>query len=316
MPVYRWGGLTIASDFELPELPLADGGEDDVAPWRVTSRVGRAPSRPGRRWFHRWTRANGRPWAALARDSSGHLLRFTEIGDFDVSVAARTIACYPHDDAPAHTVRHLLLDQVLPLVIGDRNHLSLHGSVVAAPEGALVFLGSSGHGKSSLAAHLARRGCPIVSDDCCVVELSGAGLTVVPTYPGLRLRPDAIAGALGPRVEAGEPVAHYTTKQRLADRQGLPYAGHAVPLARVYVIAARTELEQSRRVAITPRSGSQALLDLTEFTFHLDVGDPARVRDAFTMAGEVAATCPVRHLSFAWNLAAAGQVAEAVLSDG
>src|SRR6185436_4599224 len=86
---YRWCGLRLDADFDFPELLP---GTDPGAPtWRITVNEGRAPSRPDRRWFNRWRFPDGRRWVAFARDPEGYILRFPELGDFDVKPEARRI---------------------------------------------------------------------------------------------------------------------------------------------------------------------------------------------------------------------------------
>ena len=100
-------------------------------------------------------------------------------------------------------MRHLLLDQVMPLVL-SRDRLVLHASAVATPAGAAAFIGFTGAGKSTLAASLSAAGFPILSDDCLVIERDGRGFLARPFYPGARLWPDSVH-AVGANVEGRAP---------------------------------------------------------------------------------------------------------------
>ena len=51
----------------------------------------------------------------------------------------------------------------------------------------VAFLGHSGQGKSSLAAHLAKRGFAVMADDICLIDPSSPGGMVIPTAPWLKL---------------------------------------------------------------------------------------------------------------------------------
>jgi hypothetical protein len=75
------------------------------------------------------------------------------------------------------------------------------------------------------------------------------------------------------------------------------------------------ELKRAKALAIRGRSAREGLLDLVNFTFHLDVEDPVRVSHAFELAADVAASCDVRLLTFPWNAKSAASVADAVLND-
>ena len=312
MWTYRWCHLSIRSDFELPELPGGAGGIE----WRITLEAGCPPDRAGREWFHQWAFPDGREWVAFARDRGGYLLRFPELADFDVVPAARTIGCHSQPSTPLHTLRHLLLDQVLPLVAGDPNRLAVHGSAVATTRGAVAFLGDPGDGKSTLAALLARRGCELLTDDCCLLARTGVGFDVVPAYPGVRLGPDSIDEIFGDADAASVSVAHYTAKRRIADdeKRGLRYRGQCTPVSRIYVLAPARDADTAS-VAIGRRTHRQALFDLLNCTFHLDIGDAARLREAFALAADIVQLHEVRAITVPWALSKLDEVAEAILGD-
>jgi len=314
---YRWCDLAICTNFELPELSGAGGSPETSNQWHVTLESGAPPERPHREWFHHWEFPDGRKWVAFARDEGGYLLRFPGLADFDIVPSARTIGGYPHPATPLHTVRHLLLDQVLPLVAGGRDQLALHGSAVAIGPGAVVFLGGSGYGKSTLAARLARPGRAVVTDDCCLVTRTASGFHVVPSYPGVRLGPDSVSDIFGDADREYASVAHYTTKVRVAGEgpHDLRFHAGGLPLTRIYVIGSMAELHAATSVAIERRTTRAALLDLLNYTFYLDVGDPVRLREGFQLAADVALRHDVRSLVFPWDLSKSGAVAEAILSD-
>jgi len=309
---HRWSGLTLASNRALPELPLADPVASPA--WTIALRKGRAPARPGRRWFHQWQLADGKRWALFAREGRGYVIRFVDYGDFEIDVDRRIIRGYRRAGAAELTQRHLLLDQVLPLLVGDRDHLAVHASVVATGRGAIVLLGASGHGKSSLAARLAQRGHAVLTDDCCVIRKSGSQFDIIPSYPGVRLRPDAITEAWG-RGEDGAAVAHYSTKLRVDRAHGLPFSESPMPVGCIYVIAPLAQLQNARDISIDELSPRRAMLDLVDYTFHLDIHDEARLRQSFELAGDVAAAHPSRALVFPWDLTQADRVADAVLNN-
>jgi hypothetical protein len=313
---YQWCELTLKSNVELPELRRAGGRARPTDEWHIRARRGLAPHRSNRQWFHEWRFPDGHRWLSLARERGGYLVRFPGLVDFEVQPGAREIYCYRRSGTPLRTMRHLLLDQVLPLIAGGATRLALHASVVATRAGAVAFLGAAGHGKSTLAARLARRGCPLVSDDCCVLQRQPGGFAVAPSYPGVRLAPDAVADIFaGARIPTHR-VAHYSSKRRIADPiAGLDFREGPLPLRRIYVLAPLRDLKRARTLAIRGRSAREGLLDLVNFTFHLDVEDPVRVRHAFELAADVAASCDVRLLTFPWNAKSAASVADAVLSD-
>ena len=322
MRAYRWCGLTIVTDIEFPEL--AETTADAAAPvlsklasprqWQLRRREGRAPRRAGRRWFHRWRFPDGRRWVAFARDRVGHVLRFPGLVDFDVRSADQVIDCYPQPGTPENTLRHLALDQVLPLIVGTPDSIALHGSVIGTPAGAVAFLGQSGLGKSTLAATLGQRGYSVLSDDCCLLVRSGRGFDVVPSYPGVRLNPDSLEQMFGDG-DHGPHVSHYSQKRRVGDRERFGFSDQPVRLSRLYVIAARDQLQETPAISITGTSKRDALYALIDYTFHLDIGYAPRIRETFELAGAIVDAYEVRRLAYPWDLAASDALAEAVVGD-
>ena len=322
MTTYQWCQLTLRSDIELPELRPAPEEQGAGHDWHIRMNRGRAPRRADRHWFHHWRFPDGRRWLSLARYAGGYLVRFPGLVDFDVRPGDREIGCYRGAGTPLRTLRHLLLDQVLPLIAGGRDRLALHASVVAsgtngAPgAGAVAFLGAAGNGKSTIAARLAQRGCPIVSDDCCLLQRRTGGFDVAPSYPGVRLRPDSVARLFAGITRPLDRVAHYSSKQRIAGPEvGMGFHAHPLPLRQLYMLAPIADQKSASEPTIRARSAREGLLALVNFTFHLDVENSGRVGDAFELAADVAASYEVRRLTFPWNMAGADAAADAVLAD-
>jgi hypothetical protein len=89
-------------------------------------------------------------------------------------------------------VRVFLLGSVFGALLHQRGVLPLHGSAIAAPAGAVLFLGASVSGKSTLGAEFQRRGYRILADDICAVTAGpDGGSCLWPGYPRLHLWADA-----------------------------------------------------------------------------------------------------------------------------
>jgi hypothetical protein len=191
-------------------------------------------------------------------------------------------------------LRHLLLDQVLPLVLHLRGRLALHASAVHVPRfGAIAFAGPAGAGKSTIAAALALRGCPIVADDCLVFSQSRDVVEVVPGYPGVRLWPDA---ARSLRIDAGRDgrVAHYTRKQRPALGRRRFHAD-ATPLRTLFVLGRRRGAGQASRMRML--GARDRIMSLVPYAWLIDVADPARLAVVFDQICDVALRVPVVRLN-------------------
>ena len=297
---YAFHDLIVESDFSLPELPRSSRRSSNAI--RVTDRIDSRIDDDGAHWFHDWPlkKPSGRksrtPWLSFAHlpDGRGFLLRFPDLADFEVSRDGDRVACAAARALPPVTLRHLLLDQVLPLVLHLRGRLALHASAVHVPGfGAVAFAGPAGAGKSTLAAALALRGCPIVADDCLAFAPSRDAVDVVPGYPGVRLWPDA---ARSLRIDAGRDkrVAHYTRKQRAPLGRGR-FHPTATPLRALFVLGRRRTTGQPSRMRTL--GARDRIMSLVPYAWVIDVADPARLATVFDQICDVALRVPIVRLN-------------------
>ena len=131
------------------------------------------------------------------KSTSGHALT-VDPGTGRVTVDGR-------DDG----VRSLLVTTfALPLLLSDAPVLVVHASACLGADGALLFCGPSGRGKSSALVGLVDAGWRAVSEDLCVIDLRTTPAMVWPGPPWVR-RGHGQAGPRGsaPRFEAPDKVA-------------------------------------------------------------------------------------------------------------
>jgi hypothetical protein len=305
---FRICDLVIASEIAFPELPPA-------SPSAATCRfelVRPRPLAPGQlAWEPRWTRADGGRWLSVATEGGGHRLRFADLADFVVSSGGDQVRCEPAPGVPRATLRHLFLDQVVPLLLSRRGDLVLHASAVAVDGRVLAFMGRTGRGKSVIAATLAARGLGLVTDDVLALREREGRLAAWHSYPGVRLWPAdlrRLRGAVRTR-----RVAHYTSKLRLVPSGNGHRPNVPLELHRLYVLAPARRGRRS--VAVGRVSPRVALLEVVRHTYHLDPGDRRRISETFAGAARLAESGVVRRLSFPRRHAALAAVHEAVLED-
>ncbi|HYT76930.1 MAG TPA: hypothetical protein VEL79_19405 [Vicinamibacterales bacterium] len=280
--------MTIASELPLPEL-LRSARTN--AEWSIAvDTVG--VSRVSAEWFREWRLPGGKLWLSIGRIPNGYLLRFRDYADFTICTNPNRIVVHPVD-AHQETLRHLLIDQVLPLALSRRGHLVLHASAVHLPGvGAVGFVGATGRGKSTLAAALAHGGAQILTDDCLAIDFRGGAAYAVPGYPGLRLWPGAAAGPLL-GVTANSRVAHYSRKRRLA-RGPLRFYGRRSRLRVLFLLSARAAA--GAPVAVRRVRAPARLMGLLRFAYLLDVEDRKDLTAAFSALARVATGVPVLRL--------------------
>jgi hypothetical protein len=311
---YAFHDVTLDSELPLPEVPTATRRRAAT----IAIRLAAAGAPPAPRWFHHW-REGRRRSISFARLDDGYLLRSHGFADFHVAADGATVRCEAREDCPAATLRHLLLDQVLPLVLALRGGIVLHGSGVhIAGIGVVAFVGAAGAGKSTLAAALGVSGHQIVADDSLVVRRRGARPVVVPGYPGARLWRDASRGlGLSSR---GAAVAHYTRKRRVAAPE-LPFRRSAGPLKAIFLLGrrGRARARGSRPKAAPAALGRalaprERLIALARCTYVLDVQDRVQLAAMFGGLAWLVGRVPVlrlhlrdgrRHLTLAAGAVAA-----------
>lgn len=268
-------------------------------------------------WYLTVSLADGTPWLRCARVASSYFLRFPDLASFVFSPSDSSIRCIPHRHTPAHTVNHLLLDQVLPLVLNYRGKEVLHGAAVATPYGACVFVGPTGSGKSTLAASFLSAGYSVLTDDCVVLDRCGEDIVTIPTYPGLRLWDDAIAALFG-TTSLCTPVAHYTPKQRFtAVVSATPVCPSTFSLTGIYVMAASAGKPAApgyslERPLLTKRD---ALMTLLSLAFKLDIDERCMLIREFNFLHHLVTQVPVRRLIIPDSFQALPHVRAAILSD-
>lgn len=141
----------------------------------------------------------------------------------------------------------------------QRGHLVLHASAVAMGDRVVAFIAEKGHGKSTMAAALHARGYSLVTDDVLVLEEQPDGPPLVlPSYPQLKLWPDALAQAMQ-RVPDGLPRVHPAIEKRVAR---LPNGvDRPLPLAALFA------LRPGEAIQIRPLRGQEAFLELLLHTY-------------------------------------------------
>ena len=316
---YRVYGLTLSSDVPVHELvPLAGAESEAESDVRVCFWSGRKKSFTPSPWFMSWTLPTGELWLQCAKDGCGYLLRFPEIVDFYVDAEGREIICAPEPETPMETIRHLLLDQVLPLVLNLKGREALHATAILTPLGVCAFTGPAGTGKSTLAASFFRAGYPVLSDDCLVLEEDNGHILAIPAYPGLRLWEDTLE-ALGENRNPSLPVAHYTSKKRLLlDSPVSDFPKGSYPLIRIYSLV-RSDVNNgniSVSSTIIERLSLQVgFMELVQTVFRLDINDRSMLVRQFRFLERIVSRVPVRRLHVPNTFSSLPEVREAILAD-
>lgn len=289
----------------LPELLPARGARPDIA---LTCKAGARVRSSGCAWFDEW-REDGDVWLAFGRIGRQYLLRFPQFVDFVLSDDSRRVAAYHDPAVDPGTIRRLFLDQILPLILSARGALALHASAVLAPGGAIAFTGKSGSGKSTLAASFGGARFPFVADDHVGVTDEKGTIMAVPSYPGLRLWPDALPAVPGLRAPAS---TRFRKVRMAAATAGFRYHRTPTALQRIYVLSGR---KRGSGVAISTPSMRDGVMDLLRHAYRLDRTDRSALARELDLAVSVARRRIIRRLAFARTLSGLDEVRTAILED-
>ncbi len=219
MHFYQVSGLSVESEIELPGLIAAAAGR----PPEATIRRGPVPdSLPG-------ATALGPTWQIAGKQ---FLMRIPDIARFLLK-NGNEIVFAAESDARAADIPVFLIGTVFGILLHQREQIVLHASAVRVNGRAVLFCGASGAGKSTMAAALAQRGYPLVTDDVCTLTIDGHGAPLVhPDGRQLKLWAQAI-DRLDLAQRRGERVRSSLEKFYVAPSEAFT---EPLPLGAVYAL--------------------------------------------------------------------------------
>ena len=160
-------------------------------------------------------------------------LAWAGVGAFVVRRGCQLVVA-PDPGAEERVLRLFILGPALAMLLHQRGLLVLHATTVSIADRAVIFLGESGGGKSTMAAVFSSLGHALVSDDVTAVSIGEADPCALPGFPQLKLLPDALL-SLGCAPEA-LPLIHPHMEKR-AFRVPGTFPTLPVPLLRIYRLA-------------------------------------------------------------------------------
>lgn len=215
--------------------------------------------------YQTWILDGGETWASFHRLGQRYIVRFPGLADFEVASDGKAVACRPCPGLPAATCDHLYLNQVYPLMLSRQGRLAFHASAVEEGEGAIIFAGASGRGKSTLAAAFAVAGAGYLSDDAVELECRMDTWFALPGPPSIRLWDDSRRALLGENAELA-PSVSYSAKARILSADRLTHSAASRRLAAAFFLG-RDEVDT---IAIRPLTGARAVAAWTAHSFLLD----------------------------------------------
>lgn len=242
MNKYRYTayGLEISSEIMLPQLLESTNCEPaDLVIRR--GKVDLALPAPFESWSH------------IHLDGDTSYLCWRIVGKFAIR-AGKEIIIDALCDVEERTICLPLLGPVMATAMHQRQFLILHGNGVAinGDNGAAIFVGRSGQGKSTMSAALYKHGHPLITDDVTAINVMDNDVpTVSPSFPQIKLWPESVESTLKEDVESLSRVHPEVEKRlfRLFDR----FYPHVCNIKKIYVLATGDKLQ------ISPLQGHEAV---------------------------------------------------------
>lgn len=284
---YYFCNQVIESNIHLNELPFAD--ENGSFFFRL---MGDSKLPVQINWRHHWF-LEDTVTISYGVHNSVHWLRFPELADFSISPDMLELDGYSNPGIPENTIRHLLLDQVLPRCMAHQGNLMLHASAVRTSKGLILFTGASGAGKSTLAGYFHRSGNIAVSDDCMLIKEVKGRIIAIPSYSGVRLWQDS-QDYLFSSDQQTHDMAHYSSKQRIPlSDQDMDSTGNVFPVVAVIFLSLPGYSRGNIELGFTPISKREGYIELLKQIYQLDVTDTQRLGHAAQSLRQVVQKTPL-----------------------
>jgi hypothetical protein len=267
--------LSVSTPFELSGFSPSPPGRPEVF-----IRLGRVPAQLDEA-EHVWRRnqLRGTEFLLTVPGVARYLVR----GGKEIIIA-------PEPGAPPETLRLFLLGSAFGALLHQRGELLLHGSSVATDQGAILLLGRSGHGKSTVAALLSRGGRRLLGDDKAVILRKGDNMLLYAGPQQSWLWRDAI-DRMG--IEESELAGKRNGRDKYAWQAGPPVSNRPCPIYRIYELA----FHESREPEMLPLQGPDAVRALMQNIFRRGIRRRMDgVEKCFQQCAHLAFRVPVRQL--------------------
>jgi hypothetical protein len=193
----------------------------------------------------------------------------------------------PDADSAESDVRLFLLGSALGALLHQRRMLPLHASAIQTANGAALFVGPSGRGKSTLLAALTQRGYAMLTDDVTALDVDAAGhVTAFPSMPYMRLWADMAT-------QLQQPIEEKLRVRPSLDKYLLPVArfcAEPLPVRAIYAL----HIGQFPDIRLQPVGNQQRFEILANNTYRAEfLAGLGLLQTHFRLAATVANCVPV-----------------------
>lgn len=253
-------------------------------------------------------------WYSYAHLQDGSTyVRWNGMGEFLVRAGGQEIHCVREPGVSMESFQVYLLGQALSFALVKRGFEPLHGTAIVAEGEAIVLLGDSGFGKSTLAASFIDAGYTLLTDDLLLLRPVEGRLDAYPGPPRIKLYPEMAQQILGSTAR-GVPMNAET--QKLVIPLDLARSCFApVRLRAIYVLSPPHKMLEQQQVCIEALPAREAFIALVSNTFNDVIADSSRLQRQVVETTRFLNAVPVRRLSYPRSLARLPEVRAAILDD-
>ncbi len=290
--VYNLYGLRVHSEIVLP-APIA---QSDLPPYDLQvgwgERKAISDDAPAGEILAHLVLDNGRGYT-LVDTGSGYIYFFHNTGEFWIDYDLRSVRVHLAPDVQPDIAGLLVVGNVIACVLTLAGECVLHASAVEIDGSALAFLGSSGMGKSSLAALLCANGARFITDDLLRLEPDGKGWRCFSGTGQLRLRKNAAALVENFSATMLETTADDLVAVNLAGNQSMPLLG-------AIVIPHPSRSCDALKLERIPQS--KALLYLMAYPRMQESAQKKHRQRRLDFLGRIAASVPIFEAEIPWGM--------------
>lgn len=262
------------------EIPLAAWPADGRVDVRIElGRVKRSASSPGP------IAAQVEGWHDIIRSRDGFSMRVPDGSEYEVS--STLVSIFPAQSVASEMLSILASGAALTLVLLCRGVVALHASAVDFEDSCVAIVGSSGQGKSTVAALLCAAGAGLRTDDVLRVDASAA-LRCYAGAPEIRLR--GAARSIGDLLPAWSGRQSVDGRWVIQDPRAIAPA--AKPLRALFVLGGDAPVPR-----VEPIAGAEKLVALLRHPRMLGWRDATVERMLASHCAELARRVPVFALS-------------------
>jgi hypothetical protein len=288
----------------------SSGRLPNVETWSIVFGARRALVLSGLRLL--WAGDEGPPSVYRAEQPGSNEIYFALFGTlvaFEVNFSDLIVTSWPLKDVSQNTIEHLVVDQVWPRIIAHYGSLVLHAAGVLIDDSAVLLIGQSGFGKSTLAASFQQNGFQLLGDDAMVIVDDRGEQRCRAVYPSLRLFPDSITTLFDGTVRSSE-VGTYTVKRNIHVAASTA-ENENFPVKAVFFLC---PCGSDEMLVVKPVATSNACMKMIEHSFWLDPTNISLTIAKMTSASALAGSVAAYDLSYQRDYHQLPKIKEAMLS--